>query len=702
MNEASYTIKNLRNVGMIGHSGSGKTTLVEALLNFSGATDRQGRIEDGNTVSDFDPEEKKRQISLQASVAPIYYKDYKINLVDLPGYFDFVGETIQGMRAVDIAMIVLSATSGIEVGTEKAWKYTEKIKLPKAFYINKMDRDNADFDKVFEELKEKFGLAVVAVQYPVGKESDFQGVINVVSRRARINNKELNTMNEQDVPAEYADKIDELYEMLMESVAQTDETLLDKYLSGEKLSNDEVYDALIKGCVAGEIAPVMCGSASEQIGMTTLLEDIIEAFPSPEYAIAQKAIDLNTKEEIFVSLTPDKPFSAFVFKTIADPFVGKISLFRTITGKAEGEMNVYNPNRDKNEKLSNFFFLKGKNQSPAQKVIAGDIGAVAKLSVTKTGDTLCDPSFKIQYDAINFPKPVMSLTVLPKSKGDEDKISSGLTRLMEEDPTFSVTRGTETAEVIMSGQGETHLEVLASKLKTKFGTDVELAEPMLPYRETIRGKSDVQGKHKKQSGGHGQYGDVKIRFEQREDGENDMLFVDEVVGGSVPRNFIPAVEKGLRENIKEGGVLAGYPVIKLKATLYDGSYHAVDSSEMAFKVAATMAFKKGLEDAQPILLEPIMKLQVSVPDEYMGDIIGDINKKRGRVLGMETDGDMQSVIAEIPMSEIQKYSSDLKSMTQAKGEFKTEFVRYEEVPALEVPKIIKRPKKCGKPKKLNK
>ena len=698
MNEASYTIKNLRNVGMIGHSGSGKTTLVEALLNFSGATDRQGRIEDGNTVSDFDPEEKKRQISLQASVAPIYYKDYKINLVDLPGYFDFVGETIQGMRAVDIAMIVLSATSGIEVGTEKAWKYTEKIKLPKAFYINKMDRDNADFDKVFEELKEKFGLAVVAVQYPVGKESDFQGVINVVSRRARINNKELNTMNEQDVPAEYADKIDELYEMLMESVAQTDETILDKYLSGEKLSNDEVYDALIKGCVAGEIAPVMCGSASEQIGMTTLLEDIIEAFPSPEYAIAQKAIDLNTKEEIFVSLTPDKPFSAFVFKTIADPFVGKISLFRTITGKAEGEMNVYNPNRDKNEKLSNFFFLKGKNQSPAQKVIAGDIGAVAKLSVTKTGDTLCDPSFKIQYDAINFPKPVMSLTVLPKSKGDEDKISSGLTRLMEEDPTFSVTRGTETAEVIMSGQGETHLEVLASKLKTKFGTDVELAEPMLPYRETIRGKSDVQGKHKKQSGGHGQYGDVKIRFEQREDGENDMLFVDEVVGGSVPRNFIPAVEKGLRENIKEGGVLAGYPVIKLKATLYDGSYHAVDSSEMAFKVAATMAFKKGLEDAQPILLEPIMKLQVSVPDEYMGDIIGDINKKRGRVLGMETDGDMQSVIAEIPMSEIQKYSSDLKSMTQAKGEFKTEFVRYEEVPALEVPKIIEKAKKMREAK----
>lgn len=697
MNGKDFTIDKLRNVGLIGHSGSGKTTLMEALLNYSGATDRMGRVEEGNTVSDFDPEEKKRQISLQASVAPIFYNDHKINLVDLPGYFDFVGETIQGMRAVDIAMIVLSATSGIEVGTEKAWKYAEKISLPRAFYINKMDRENADFDKVFEELRERFGMPVVAVQYPIGKESNLKGVINIVSNRARIHDSKTEKMSEREVPEEYADKVAELREQLMESVAQTDEALLDKYIGGEKLTDEEVYKALIEGCVAGEIAPVMCGSASEQIGMTTLLEDIIEAFPSPEYAIPQKAVELTSQEEIFVKLTPDKPFSAIVFKTIADPFVGKISLFRTITGAAQGEMNVYNPNREKTEKLANYFFLKGKNQSPAERVIAGDIGAVAKLAVTKTGDTLCDPAFKVRYDAINFPQPVMSMTVLPKSKGDEDKISSGLTRLMEEDPTFKVERSKETAEVIMSGQGETHLEVLASKLKAKFGADVELSAPTLPYRETIRGKSDVQGKHKKQSGGHGQYGDVKIRFEQRPDGKEEMEFVDEVVGGTVPRNFIPAVEKGLRESIQEG-VLAGYPVIRLRATLYDGSYHAVDSSEMAFKIAASQAFKKGLEEAQPILLEPIVKLEVSVPDDYMGDVIGDINKKRGRVLGMEPDDGMQKVIAEIPMAEIQHYSSDLKSMTQARGEFRTEFVRYDEVPATEVPKIVEKARKLREAK----
>lgn len=691
MKAMDYTIDKLRNVGLIGHSGSGKTTLMEALLNFSGATDRMGRVEDGNTVSDFDPEEKKRQISLQASVAPVYYDGYKINLVDLPGYFDFVGETIQGMRAVDIAMIVLSATSGIEVGTEKAWNYTEKIKLPRAFYINKMDRENADFDKVFDSLKEKFGMSIVAVQYPLGKESNLEGIINIVSRRARFTDKATGNMEEREIPEEYKARVDELHDLLMESVAQTDEALLEKYFEGEKLTKDEVYNALIKGCVAGEIAPVMCGSAAEQVGLTTLLEDIIEGFPSPEYAIPQKAVDLKTDEEIFVKLTPNKPFSAIIFKTIADPFVGKISLFRTITGTAEGEMNVYNPNRDKNEKLTNFFYLRGKNQETAERVNAGDIGAVAKLNVTKTGDTLCDTSFKVRYDAMNFPKPVMSYAVLPKSKGDEDKISSGLTRLLEEDPTFTVERSPETAEVIMSGLGETHLEVLASKLKEKFGADVELSDPALPYRETIKGKSDVQGKYKKQSGGHGQYGDVKIRFEQRPDGEEELEFVDEVVGGAVPRNFIPAVEKGLREAIRVG-VLAGFPVIKLRATLYDGSSHAVDSSEMAFKMAASMAFKKGMEEANPILLEPIMKMEIIVPDDYMGDVMGDINKKRGRVLGMEQEEGMQKVIAEVPMSEVQRYSSDLKSMTQARGEFRSEFVRYDEVPALEVPRIIEKTK----------
>lgn len=691
MKDFDYSIRNIRNVGIIGHSGSGKTTLTEALINYTGGSDRMGRIEEGNTVTDYDPEEKKRQISIQASVAPIYYNGIKINLVDLPGYFDFVGESIQGMRAVDMAMIVMSASQGIEVGTEKAWKYTEKIKLPKAFYINKMDRENADFDRVFELLKEKWGLKIVPVQYPIGSEKYFKGVINIVTRRARYED-ENGEMTEGQIPEEYREKAEELREMVMESVAQTDEVLLDKYVSGEHLEDSEIYDALVKGCVAGEIAPVMCGSALEKKGMKTLLEDIIEGFPSPELAIPQKARDLKTDEVVYIKLTEESPFSAIVFKTIADPFVGKISLFRVITGEAKGEMNVKNPNREKMEKLSTYFHLKGKNQTPADRVIAGDIGAVAKLSYTRTGDTLSDPSMDIIYDKINFPEPVMSLTVVPKTKGDEDKISTGLTKLMEEDPTFVVERDPESAEVIMSGQGETHLEVLATKLKNKFGAEVDLNVPRIPYRETIKGTSDVQGKHKKQSGGHGQYGDVKIKFERRADDADELEFVDAVVGGVVPRNFIPAVEKGLKEAITEG-ILAGYPVIKLKATLHDGSYHPVDSSEMAFKIAASLAFKEGMKNAQPILLEPVMNLKVEVPEEYMGDIIGDITKKRGRVLGMEAseDGD-QIVMAEVPMSEIQKYSSELRSMTQAKGEYKAEFARYEEVPESEVNKIIEKTK----------
>lgn len=691
MKDFEYSIKNIRNVGIIGHSGSGKTTLTEALLNYTGQTDRMGRIEEGNTVSDYDPEEKKRQISLQASVAPIFYNGYKINLVDLPGYFDFLGESIQGMRAVDMAMIVMSASSGIEVGTEKAWKYTEKIKLPKAFYVNKMDRENADFDKVFELLKEKWGLKIVPVQYPIGSEKDFKGVINIVTRRARYQD-ESGEMTEGEIPEEFKAKAEELREMVMESVAQTDETLLEKYLSGEHLTDKEIYDALVKGCVDGEIAPVMCGSALEKKGMKTLLEDIIEGFPSPLDAIPQKARDLKEDKEVFIDLTEEGPFSAIVFKTIADPFVGKISLFRVITGEAKGEMLVSNPNREKTEKMSQYFYLKGKNQSPTDRVIAGDIGAVAKLAVTRTGDTLCDPSISIIYDKINFPTPVMSLSVVPKTKGDEDKISTGLTKLMEEDPTFKVERDPESAEVIMSGQGETHLEVLATKLKNKFGAEVDLAEPKIPYRETIKGSSDVQGKHKKQSGGHGQYGDVKIKFERRMDGENDLEFVDQVVGGVVPRNFIPAVEKGLREAMTEG-VLAGYPVIQLKATLYDGSYHPVDSSEMAFKIAASLAYKDGLNKAKPIILEPIMDLEVHVPEEFMGDIIGDITKKRGKVLGMDANEDGEQVIkAEVPQAELHKYSSELRSMTQARGEYRASFIRYDEVPESEVGKIVEKAK----------
>ncbi|VYT97319.1 elongation factor G [Clostridium tertium] len=683
----NYTIKNLRNIGLIGHGGSGKTSLIEALLFHTGNTDRLGKVEDGTTVTDFDPEEKKRKISLSAAIAPIEFQETKINLVDIPGYFDFSGEMIQGMRAVDIATIVVSGVSGVKVGTEKAWDYCNKIKLPRSFFINKLDRENSSYDKTLAQLKEKFGISVVPIQYPIGSEDNFEGVINVISKKARIHDNKTNEIREVDVPEELLEKIDECKRMIMEAVAETSEELLDKYFNEGELSDEEIYNGLIEGSATGDIAPVMCGSASKVIGMRCFLEDVVECFPSPKYSIPQKALDVKKNEEVFIGLDESKPFSALVFKTIADPFVGKMSLFRVVTGKLSNEITVVNANKDKTEKLSNIFFMKGKNQIPTKEVVAGDIAAVAKLQYTETGDTLCDINNKVIYDKMNFPKPNISMAALPKAKGDEDKISSALQKLLEEDPTFTVNRDTENAETIISGVGETHLEVIASKLKNKFGAEVVLRLPKVPYRETIKGVADVQGKHKKQSGGHGQYGDVKIKFEPRRDGESDLEFVDNVVGGVVPRNFIPAVEKGLRECM-EKGVLAGYPVVGLRATLHDGSYHPVDSSEMAFKLATSIAYKKGLEQAKPILLEPIMKVEVLVPDEYMGDIIGDINKRRGRVLGMEQEGNLQKVNAEVPLAEMFKYSTDLRSMTQARGSFTSEIERYEEVPELEAKKVI--------------
>lgn len=688
----NYTIKNLRNIGLIGHGASGKTSLVEALLFNTGNTDRLGRVEDGTTVTDFDQEEKKRGISLSVSIAPIEADETKINLVDIPGYFDFSGELIQGMRAVDVATIVVCGVSGVQVGTEKAWDYCNKIKLPRTFFINKLDRENSSYDKTLAQLKEKFGISVVPIQYPIGTEENFKGVVNVISKRVRIHDPKTNKIQEMDAPEELLEKIDECKRMIMEAVAETSEELLDKYFSEGELSDEEIYSGLIEGCASGEIAPVMCGSASKVIGMRCFLEDVVECFPSPKYSIPQKAINTQNSEEVFIGLDENKPFSALVFKTIADPFVGKISLFRVITGKLSNEVTVINSNKDKTEKLANVFFMRGKNQIPTKEVVAGDIAAVAKLQYTETGDTLCDINNKVIYDKMNFPKPAISMAVLPKAKGDEDKISAALQRLLEEDPTFTITRDTENAETIISGVGETHLDVIASRLRNKFGAEVILRLPKIPYRETIKGIADVQGKHKKQSGGHGQYGDVKIKFEPRKDGESDLEFVDNVVGGVVPRNFIPAVEKGLRECI-EKGVLAGYPVVGLRATLHDGSYHPVDSSEMAFKMATSIAYKKGLEQAKAILLEPIMHVEIFIPDEYMGDVIGDINKRRGRVLGMEPDGNLQKIIAEVPLAEMFKYSTDLRSMTQARGSFTSEIERYEEVPESEVKKIIEESRK---------
>lgn len=688
----NYTTKNLRNVGIIGHSGSGKTTLAESILFYTKTIDRFGKIEEGNTVSDYDSEEKKRKISVSTSIIPCEWENVKINLVDMPGYFDFVGEVFEGLRASDIAMIVVSGVSGIQVGTEKSWEYVNRYKLPTALYVNKLDRENSNFDKVLSGLKDKFGISVVPVQYPIGSEGNFKGVVNIISRKARIFDEKTHSMQEAEIPEEIVGKVDECKNMIIEAVAETDEVLLDKYFSEGTLSDEEIYNGLINGCAKGEITPVMCGSALNCIGVETLLEDIVECFPSPADSEPLKAKSIKDNKDIDIETNDKGPFSAFVFKTIADPFVGKLSMFKVITGKIKSDTTVYNAAKDKGEKVGTMYFLRGKQQIATNEIIAGDIGAVAKLQFTTTGDTLCDASNPVVFEKIDFPQPIISMAVLPKSKNDEDKISNGLNKLLEEDPTFKVSRDVENAETIVSGLGETHLDVIACKLKSKFGADVILQLPKVPYRETIKKISDVQGKHKKQSGGHGQYGDVKIKFEPRNDGEDELQFVDQVVGGVVPRQYIPAVEKGLKECIQHG-VLAGYPVIRLKATLHDGSYHPVDSSEMAFKVAASLAYKKGLMEAQPILLEPIVHVEITVPENYMGDIIGDINKKRGRVLGMEPYEGKQRIIAEVPQAEMFRYATDLRSMTQARGSFTMSFERYEEVPSTEVNKIIEEAKK---------
>eukprot|EP00831_Metopus_contortus_P033901 TRINITY_DN2710_c0_g1_i1.p1 TRINITY_DN2710_c0_g1~~TRINITY_DN2710_c0_g1_i1.p1 ORF type:complete len:785 (+),score=126.94 TRINITY_DN2710_c0_g1_i1:280-2634(+) len=663
-----YSINNLRNIGLIGHNGTGKTSLAESILYYAKISDRIGKIQEGNTILDYDPEEKKRQFSISLSIAPVELDNVKINIIDIPGYPDLQGECIQGMRAVDVGMIVISGVSGVKAGTERAWEYCEKIKLPKTIFINKLDRENSSFDNVLDSLNQKFGISVVPIQYPIGKEDNFRGVINVISNEAKVYDPKTRKIENIEIPEELREKVNQCKIMIMEAVAEIDEVLLEKYFSEGTLSDEEIYSGLINGCASGEIAPVMCGSALKVIGIDSLIEDITKCFPSPQYAIPQKALDVNKNEEVFINLTQEKPFSAVVFKTISDPFVGKISFFRVITGEAKDDMSVINTNKDKSEKLSHICFMRGKTQMPTKRIIAGDIGAISKLQYTNTGDTLCSDEFKVIYDKMNFPSTVYSMSVVPQEKGDEEKISQALSKLREEDPVFQIYRDTDNAEIIISGLGETHINIIASKIKNKFGIEITLNSPKIPYKETIKGFSDVQGKHKKQSGGHGQYGDVVIKFEPRVDGKEELEFVDNVVGGSVPRNFIPAVEKGLKECIKHG-VLAGCPVIGLKAILHDGSYHSVDSSEMAFKMAASIAYKKGLEQAKPVLLEPIMELEIIISSEYMGDVITDINKKRGRVIGMEPKDEKQKVIVEVPLSEIGKYVTELRSLTQGRGIF---------------------------------
>ena len=687
---ANYQTKDIRNIALMGHGSEGKTTLTEALLFAAKAIDRQGRVEDGNTVTDFDPEEIKRGISISAATAPIEWKQKMINIVDVPGYFDFIGEAMGPLRVVETAGIVVSAVGGISVGAEKAWKLATKNHVAKMFIVNQMDREHADFHKVEAALREKFGNSVVPILLPIGDGADFKGVVNVLENKAyeRTNKGE---PKEIPVPADMADAIEAALEEITEAAAMSDDELTMKYLDEGSLSHEEILEGFKIGMFSGIISPVVPCSALTGVGVAKMLDVMADFLPSPKRAV-YTGVNPKNGDEVSRKCNNDEPFSAFVFKTIADPFVGKLSLFKVMSGSVAGSSSLYNSSADKNEKITGLFVLRGKKQISTPQLNAGDLGALNKLQYTNTGDTLCDPANPIQYPAIEYPTPCISKAVFAAKQGEEDKVFSGLARLMEEDPSIRLERNVETTETCLAGQGELHLEVIRSKLATKFGAQATLEDPRIPYRETIRKKVSCQGRHKKQSGGHGQFGDVWIEFSPTADPSVDFEFEDAVVGGAVPRNFIPSVEKGLRENIVKG-VLAGYPMVGLHAKLYDGSYHPVDSSEMAFKTAARIAYKKGCMDASPVLLEPIMHVEVTVPDEYMGDVMGDMSKRRGRIMGTNQVEEGQLLEAEAPLAEMFKYATDLRSMTQSRGSFTMKFERYEEVPSNVAQKIIENAKK---------
>jgi elongation factor G len=674
---------------LMGHGGCGKTMLAEAMLFSVKAIDRFGKVDDGTSTMDYDSEEIKRKISLSTSIAPLEYRDHKINLLDTPGFFDFVGEVKGAIRAADAACIVACAVSGVEVGTEKAWQYAEEEKLARLIVINKMDRENANFNETYQALRDRFGKQIIPLQIPIGAAEKFKGVVDIIKNRAFV--MEGGKVVEQPVPEDLSDAVEEYRMLLTESAAESDDDLLAKYLDGAELSQEEIVSGTRKGVISGRIVPVLATSSLKQSGVANLLDVIAQFLPSPVDRGESTGINPNTKADEKRRPVETEPFSALVFKTMADPFVGKLTLFRVLSGTFKSDSQVFNSSKGVAERIGQLFIVKGKSQEPASELSAGDIGAVAKLQETFTGHTLCDKDKPILYPAIEFPKPKLSLAVEPKAKGDEDKIGTGLARLMEEDPTFEVRKDAVTHEIVASGMGDLHIEVITSKLHKKFGVDVTLKTPKISYKETIKGNVKVEGKHKKQSGGRGQFGHVWIEMSPLPSGAG-FEFVDKIFGGAVPRNYIPAVEKGLIETM-ERGVLAGYPVVDVRVALVDGSYHPVDSSEMAFKIAARLAFKKGFMEAKPILLEPIFSVVVHTPEEFMGDVIGDLNKKRGRILGMEPDGREQVVKALAPQAELMKYAIDLRSMTQGRADFTVAFDHFEEVPAQLAEGIIAEAKK---------
>lgn len=684
-----YDTSKIKNFCLLGHGNSGKTSLAEAMLYTCGNIDRIGRTAEGNTVMDFDPEEIKRKFSISTALATCEWNGVKFNILDTPGYFDFVGEVQEAIRVSDAAVIVLSGKSGLTVGAEKAWKYCEERGIPRIFFINKVDDERVNYQGVLQQLKDKYGKKIAPFQLPMREGEKITGFINVVEQEARKFDGDRTVTAE--MPEGMENELLPLREMINEAVAETSEELMDKYFSGEAFTLPEMYEALRNGVAAGDVVPVLCGSAYHKLGISSLMNAIHAYFPAPnskdEFVIGKKKDGSESRLKIDVS----DPLSALVFKTVADPYVGKLSYFKVYSGVMTPDTTLYNMNKDTNEKIGKIYTMQGKKQIEAESLNAGDIGAVAKLTKTGTGDTLSGLNHPLMLEGIEFAKPNMSLAVVPKAKGEEEKIAKGLFKLMEEDKTFILETNKETRQQILKGLGDQHIDIIVSKLKNKFGVDISFEPPKVPYREAIRKKVKAEGKHKKQSGGHGQYGHVWIEFEPTD--SEGLVFEEKVFGGSVPKGYFPAVEKGLVESMQHG-ILAGYPMVGLKATLVDGSYHDVDSSEMAFKIAANLAYKAGMEQASPVILEPIGHLKVTVPDNYTGDIIGDINKRRGQMLGMTPVGDGCTMIeGEVPMAEMHSYASDLRSMTQARGNFEFEFERYQDAPQNVADKIIAESKK---------
>ena len=677
----------IRNVVLLSHQGAGKTSLAESMLFTSGAIQRLGSVADGTTTSDYDPLEVERHMGINLSLLPIQWQGMKLNLIDTPGYADFIGEVRSGLRVTDGAIIVICAASGVEVGTEQMWNDAEKANLPRLIFVNKMDRDNADFFSTLKGIQAKLSPKCLPLQLPIGSQRDFQGIVDLVTMKAYIGA----ASQEAEIPSALQEQAEASREKLVEAAVEVDDELINKYLEGKPLNNEEIFAAIRKSTIAGKLVPVFAGSALQGIGTQQVLNGICSYLPSPEEkdAIVAKNVSTGNQEEI----KPDaeSPLSGLVFKTSADPYVGKLSYFRVYSGVISSNSQVWNANKNSMERIGQLFTMLGKNQQPVPQVAAGDIGAVAKLSLTTTGDTLCAREHPVIFPGIEFPKANFSMSIQPQTKTDLDKMSTVLPRICEEDPSLQTRREVDTSEFIISGVGDSHLETVREKIRRKFGVEVKLDLPKIPYKETITMSTKAEYKHKKQTGGHGQYGHVLLELEPLPRG-GGFEFAKKIVGGAIPQNYIPSVEKGVNEAKQEGG-LAGYPIVDVKVTLYDGSFHAVDSSDIAFKIAGAQALKKGLSQGQPVLLEPIMNLTITVPETYTGDIASDLNTKRGRVLGMNPSDGINVIQAQAPYAELLRYALDLRSLTQGRGSFVMEFAHYEEVPAHLSQKIIADKKK---------